>query len=87
VEKHADFQMVYYGQYVGADPNKREKHRGHIFFDDCVTFCERWDQSSFDPEYDTMPLSHFTERVHKVFARRPYDPRVLRPGVREKLAS
>ena len=33
VEKHADFQMVYYGRHVGADPNKREKHRGHFFFD------------------------------------------------------
>ena len=87
VEKHADFQMVYYGRHVGADPNKREKHRGHIFFDDCVTFCERWDQSSFDPEYDTLPTSHFTERVHEVFARRPYDPTVLRPGVREQLVS
>jgi hypothetical protein len=41
----------------------------------------------FDPEYDTLPMSHFTERIHKVFAPRPYDPTVLRPGVREKLVS
>jgi hypothetical protein len=41
----------------------------------------------FDPEYDTVPKSHFTERIHKVFAPRPYDPTVLRPGVREKLVN
>ena len=85
VEKHGDFQMIYYGTHVGADPEKRQAHAGHAYFDDCVTFCERWDQSSFDPEYDTLPLDHFRDRVHKVFARMPYDRAVLRPGAREPL--
>ena len=34
IEKHGDFQMVYYGQHVGGNPNKREIYRGHIYFDD-----------------------------------------------------
>ncbi len=85
VEKHGDFQLVYYGQHVGADPEKRRAHAGHSYYDDCVTFCARWDQSSFDPDYETLPLSHFAPRVHEVFARKPYDPAVLRPGVREPL--
>lgn len=85
VEKHGDFQLVYYGQHVGADPEKRRAHAGHPYYDDCVTFCARWDQSSFDPDYETLPLSHFAPRVHEVFARKPYDPAVLRPGVREPL--
>ena len=85
VEKHGDFQMLYYGAHVGADPEKRQAYNGHPYFDDCVTFCERWDQSSFDPSYDTLPLDHFRARVHAVFARTPYDPQVLRPGAREPL--
>jgi predicted HD phosphohydrolase len=85
VEKHGDFQMVYYAQHVDGDPNKREQHRGHLYFDDCEKFCERWDQASFDPDYDTLPVEHFAERVREVFARKPYDPTVIRAGEREPL--
>lgn len=83
VEKHGDFQLVYYGQHVGADPEKRSTYKGHPYYDDCATFCERWNQSSFDPAYDTLPLAHFADRVRQVFARTPYDPDVIRPGQRE----
>ena len=82
---HADFQMLYYGHHVGGDRMKRERHRGHPYFDDCVAFCERWDQASFDPAYDTLPLEHFEPLVRQVFARPAYDPAVLRPGARELL--
>ena len=85
VEKHGDFQMLYYGHHVGGDQHKRETYRGHAYFDDCAAFCERWDQSSFDPAYDTLPIAHFEARVHEVFARKPYDPAVIRPGAREPL--
>ncbi|MCR9138309.1 MAG: peptidase [Alphaproteobacteria bacterium] len=78
VETHGDFQMLYYGHHLdGTDQNKRDRHRGHKYFNDCATFCERWDQASFDPEYDTLPLSFFAPMVHEVFARPPYDPAVL----------
>ena len=87
VEKHGDFQLVYYGEHVGADPEKRQAYAGHPYFDDCAQFCERWDQSSFDPAYDTLPIEHFADRVREVFARAPYDPDVIRPGAREPLVS
>ncbi len=87
VEKHGDFQLAYYAQHVGADPDKREIYRGHPYFDDCATFCERWDQSSFDPNYTHEPIEHFAERVRAVFARTPYDPAVIRPGEREPLVT
>ena len=87
VEKHGDFQMVYYGHHVGGDPHKRDAYAGHVYFDDCAQFCERWDQSSFDPAYDTLPLAHFADRVREVFARQPYDPNVIRPGAREPLVA
>lgn len=85
VEKHGDFQLTYYGHHVGADPNKRETYRGHPYFDDCAAFCERWDQSSFDPNYQHEPIEHFADKVREVFARTPYDPNVIRPGAREPL--
>ncbi|MFK7745486.1 MAG: HD domain-containing protein [Roseobacter sp.] len=87
VEKHGDFQMIYFAHHVGADPHKRDTYAGHPYFDDCAQFCERWDQSSFDPAYDTLPLEHFADRVRDVFARAPYDPAVIRPGHREPLVT
>lgn len=85
VEKHGDFQMLYYGDHVGANPHKRDAFKEHLYFDDCAAFCERWDQSSFDPAYDSLPLDHFRDMVREVFARTPYDPNVILPGVRVPL--
>ena len=87
VEKHGDFQMIYYGHHVGADPHKRDKYKGHAYFDDCAAFCERWDQASFDPDYDMLPLEHFAPMVRSVFDRAPYDPEVIRAGVRVPLVT
>ena len=87
VEKHGDFQMVYYGHHVAGNPNKRDAFKGHPYFDDCAEFCERWDQSSFDPNYNSKPLSFFTGMVQEVFSRTPYDPDVIRAGQREPLVT
>jgi predicted HD phosphohydrolase len=88
VEKHADFQMLYYGDKVkGADQNKRDRHKGHAYFDDCAAFCERWDQASFDPDYADLPLDFFVPLVREVFARPPYAAEVLCPGAREPLVN
>lgn len=85
VGAHADFQLIYYGHLVGANQHKREVHRDSPYFDDCVDFCERWDQASFDPDYVAKPLSFFAPAVHRVFARPAYAPGVLRAGVRVPL--
>jgi len=78
VEKHGDFQMLYYGHHLdGYDQHKRDRHAGHHYFNDCAEFCERWDQSSFDPDYDNLPLTFFAPMVHEVFARKPYDKNVM----------
>ena len=45
-----------------------------------VDFCERWDQASFDPAYDTLPLEHFGPLVHEVFSREAWSDQHLRPG-------
>lgn len=85
VQTHGDFQMIYYGHHVGGDQNKRDRHSGHPYFDDCAEFCERWDQASFDPNYTTLPIEFFRNMVQEVFARTAYDPNVIRAGAREPL--
>jgi predicted HD phosphohydrolase len=85
---HGEFQLYYYGHLLdGFDRDRRERHRGHLYFDDCAAFCERWDQASFDPDYDTLPLDAFEPLVREVFARAPYDPAVLRVGERAPLTA
>ena len=37
-----------------------------------IDFCHKWDQTSFDPDYDTMPLEHFEPMVRRIFAREPF---------------
>ncbi len=81
VEHHGAFQMVYYAHHYGWNPLEREKYRDHPAYQSCLDFCERWDQSSFDPGYPTEPLAHFAPMVRAVFARKPYDPAVLQTGV------
>lgn len=80
VEHHGIFQTLYYGHHYGWDKNAREEFRDHPCFDTCAAFCERWDQSSFDPDYPTKPLSHFEPMLREVFARKAYDPAVIREG-------
>ena len=81
VEHHASFQMYYYADHYGWNQHEREKYRGSPYFQSCVDCCERWDQSSFDPAYETKPLSFFEPMVREVFARRAHDPAVTRKGV------
>ncbi|WP_300438238.1 HD domain-containing protein [uncultured Mameliella sp.] len=80
VEHHGIFQSFYYGHHYGWDRNARDQFKDHPCYDSCAAFCERWDQSSFDPEYDTLPLEHFEPLVREVFARKAYDPQVIREG-------
>jgi predicted HD phosphohydrolase len=81
VEHHGIFQMIYYAHHYGWDENARDQFKDHPCFESCATFCERWDQSSFDPDYDAKPLEYFIPMVEQVFARKAYDPEFLREGV------
>lgn len=80
VENHGLFQSYYYGHHYGWDRNARDAFKDDPHFDQCAAFCERWDQSSFDPEYDSEPLSFFEPMVRDVFARKAYDPDVVQAG-------
>jgi predicted HD phosphohydrolase len=71
VQHHGVFQCYYYAHHMGGDRHARDRYRTHPFYGDCVDFCDRWDQSSFDPGYESLPLEHFEPMVMRVFARRP----------------
>jgi predicted HD phosphohydrolase len=81
VEHHGAFQMVYYAHHYGWNQFEREKYKDSPYYQSCVDFCERWDQSSFDPGFETEPLSFFAPMVHEVFARKAYDPAVIQKGI------
>ena len=72
IEKHGEFQMYYYAHHLGGNRNKRDKYKGHKYFDACVNFCEKYDQCSFDPNYESYPLEKFEPMVRNIFARKPY---------------
>ena len=80
VEHHGIFQMLYYGHHYGWDRNARDQFKDHPVFDNCAEFCERWDQSSFDPDYPTETLDMFEPMVREVFARKAYSPEIIREG-------
>jgi predicted HD phosphohydrolase len=71
IQHHGLFQGHYYLQYVGQDPDARDAFRDHPHYQACVDFCGRWDQTSFDPDYDTLPLEFFEPMVRGLFAKPP----------------
>ena len=66
LKHHGLFQGYYYFHHIGGDRNARERYKDHPFYQDCVDFCEKWDQTSFDPDYPTQPLGYFEPMVCKV---------------------
>ena len=80
VEHHGIFQMLYYAHHYNWDRNARDRFRDHPLFKSCEDFCERWDQSSFDPEYPIEPLDTLEPMVKEIFNRKAYDPKIIREG-------
>ena len=72
IEKHGIFQMYYYAHHLGGNKNERDKFKNHKYYQDTVDFCEKWDQKSFDPNYNSLTLDDFRPYVKKIFSRTPY---------------
>ena len=71
IKHHGIFQGYYWFEFIGQDKYAREKYKDHKYYQDCVDFCANWDQTSFDPDYDTLPLEHFEPMVRRLFDREP----------------
>jgi predicted HD phosphohydrolase len=72
VRHHGIFQGYYFWHHTGGDRFARERYRGHPMFEPTAAFCEKWDQTSFDPNYDTLPLEAFEPMARRLFARPPF---------------
>jgi predicted HD phosphohydrolase len=69
---HQDFQGRHYYAHFGGDPDAREQHRQALDADTFALaeqFADDWDQTAFDPDYDTLPLEHFEPLVREMFER------------------
>ena len=72
VRHHGLFQSYYYAHHTGGDRNARDAYRDDPWYQDTVDFCHKWDQSSFDPEYESLPLDFFEPMVRRIFGREPF---------------
>ena len=69
---HGLFQTYYSAHHLGGDRNARYNFKEHKYYQDTVDFCEKYDQSSFDPNYKSMSLEEFEPMVKKIFDRKPF---------------
>ena len=70
VKHHEVYQGYHFFHYLGGDRHARDQHRGHPYAQITQEFCDNWDQTAFDPDYDTMPLEAFMPAMSRVFAER-----------------
>ena len=69
---HGVFQGYYFFHHLGGDRHARDQYKDHEYYQACVDFCAKWDQVSFDPQYDTKSLDFFEPMVRNIFAREPF---------------
>lgn len=66
VANHTIFQGYYYFHHLGLDRDLREQFRGHPHFEHTAQFCHLYDQNSFEPGFDSMPLEAFEPMLRRV---------------------
>ena len=69
VKHHGIFQGYYFFEYLGLDKNMRDEYRDSPYWHACAEFCAKYDQNSFDPEYENMSLEEFEPMVRNVFSK------------------
>jgi predicted HD phosphohydrolase len=64
---HPIFQVYFYGEHVGLDPNERDEFISSPYYDRTVEFTAMYDEVSFDPDYANEPVGTFEPMVRRVF--------------------
>ncbi|MDI9818110.1 MULTISPECIES: HD domain-containing protein [unclassified Legionella] len=70
LKHHSIFQSYYFFEKIGLDKNGREQFKNHSLYNEVVDFCERWDNPSFDPDYNSKPISFFKPIVRKILSNK-----------------
>lgn len=66
VKHHGIFQGYYFFHHLGLDRDQRDRYADNPHFKACARFCSAYDQNSFDPEYETLPLEFFEPMLRNV---------------------
>ncbi|MEK7830182.1 MAG: HD domain-containing protein [Acidobacteriota bacterium] len=69
VRTHQDFQGKHYYEHFGMDSNLRQQHENQPWFELAKKFTDEWDQTAFDPDYETLPLEYFEPMIDRVFSK------------------
>ena len=72
IRTHQDFQGRHYYALMGKDPDERRRYASEPWYGLACQFTDEWDQTAFDPEYGTLPLSYFEPMIDRVFSRNPW---------------
>ena len=67
VGTHQDFQGRHYYALLGKDPEARSHYASEPWYAAAERFTDEWDQTAFDPAYDSLTLEDFEPLVRKVF--------------------
>jgi hypothetical protein len=66
VANHAIFQGYYFFDHLGLDKNMRDQFKGHPWYEYTAQFCHLYDQNSFDPKFESLPLEAFVPMLNRV---------------------
>lgn len=69
IRTHQDFQGRHYYALMGMNPNAREQYVNEPWYALAEKFTDEWDQTSFDPHYDTLPLEYFEPMLDRIFSK------------------
>ena len=88
VRNHTTFEARFYGAhippyeppdrscvapvYACIDPAAYRNMERESWYPLAMRFTGEWDQRSFDPGYDTLPLAYFEPMVRRIFGRRSF---------------
>ncbi len=68
VANHGMFQGYYFFHHLGLDRNMRDQFKDHPHYEYTAQFCHLYDQSAFDPDYESESLEFFEPMVERLFA-------------------
>ncbi|MEL7480342.1 MAG: HD domain-containing protein [Pseudomonadota bacterium] len=68
VANHGVFQGYYFFHHLGLNRDMRDAFKDHPWYAYTAEFCHKYDQSAFDPDYESEPLDTFEPMVRRVFS-------------------